>query len=161
MHETWTNQEISKLKEGYISGKKIKDIAEELGRSSSATNKAISRILDNRRRKAKPPHSKNEFQIRSETKEPRDKQGKKKERKRSSRRKREFITIETITDYLNSKGYNVSRLPNDGYKFFSGEDDVFAVGNVPMTKMKMLLTANRIRVENREPIFAPVDLTWY
>jgi hypothetical protein len=161
MPERWTKREIEKLKRLYDSNKKIEAIAAELERSFSSVNKAISRILSSRKRKI-TKHRRSNIATRYKNTNLPYKQREAKMRGSSSyHAKKEAATIEMIAEYLTSKGYNVSRLPDNGYKFFPEEDDVFAVGNVPMTKMKMLLMANRLRVEDKKPIFVSSDITWH
>lgn len=153
MKNYWTMEEISRLKAEYAAGKRLKTIASELGRSLSAVNKAVTRLAINRRN-------------------PRVFSDKKNIKLTIYRNKRQNIisknintqntvSFVTITRYLQSKGFTISKFSDPiAGNCYKNEKEVFKVDNTLMTKMKLLLLANRIRIEEKEPIFSSRDITW-
>lgn len=154
MKNYWTTEEISKLKADYAAGKRLKTIASELGRSLSAINKAVTRLAINRR-------NPRVFSDKKNIKLPiyRSKQQNIISKNINTQNVVSFITI---TRYLQSKGFTISKFsdPIVG-NCYKNEEEVFKVDNTLMTKMKLLLLANRIRVEEKEPIFSLRDITWF
>ncbi len=154
MKNYWTSREINKLKTDYAAGKRIKIIANELGRSTSAVNKTISRLAMTRRN----------IRVLSTKKYTKFATRLKKENNFIQKKtpKKNTVSFITITKYLNSKGISIFKFSNPIIEHcYKNEKEVFKVGNIPMTKMKVLLLANKMRIEEKEPIFSLKDITWF
>ncbi|MDR2074941.1 MAG: helix-turn-helix domain-containing protein [Holosporales bacterium] len=152
MKNYWTKEEIAILKEKYSSGQRIKAIAKELGRTPSAINKTISR-LGIARRIVRIDVKRNitlQCKVKYAVHDDPDVYLQK------------SVSFATIEKYLKEKGFRISRFRDSIYQTcHNNEKEMFKVGNIPMTKMKVLLFANRIRIEEKKPVFSSKDITWY
>lgn len=154
MKNHWTSEEINKLRTDYAAGKRIKIIANELGRSMSAVNKTISRLAITRRN-IRVLSTKRYIKLATYPKKENNPIRKKFPEKNN-------VSFITITKYLKSKGISISKFSNPIIEHcYKNEEEVFKVGNIPMSKMKILLLANRMRIEEKAPIFSSKDITWF
>lgn len=141
----WLPREVEKLKRDYRSGKKIKVIAFELGRSATAVTKFLHRAGISRQCPRK-----------GERKVPTTPTIKRKilimENDKREKICSNVVEFQCVLDYLRKKGHIVYRvqgmIPN-----FTIDEEVFVLNSKLITKMRLLLLANRIRVEEREQIF--------
>lgn len=147
----WTNEEVEKLKKDISNGKKIKNIAFELGRSHTAVNKYISRLGLTTRQNTKNVNS-----------------------KKITRKKKDFSLPEHIRNkvygneqvvdfskvilYMRLIGYKVSK--NNSFQSIFYTDEEYKLNNKPISKIRLLLLANRLRAENNLPIFKTSELEW-
>lgn len=155
MKKHWSKEEIASLSMSYMSGVRVKIIAKELGRSTSATSKMITRIGATRQAQYKKMKVENKTIVEN---------AKSKfvaRRKKRTFDKNQLVNFSTVKNYLLAKGYDVSNFSNNGKKIYRDEEEIFSIGNKPTTKMKLLLIANRLRVDERQPIFSSRDITWY
>lgn len=147
MKSKWTPEEIATIKSSFLAGKRVKIIANEVGRSQTAVNKFLSRSGIRTRRwtieKAKPvPHSKI-FNIPSQS-------------LREVRNTEVIADFNDVLRYLKQNGYAISK---NSKREFSPMDN-YAINEKPISEVKLLLLANRLRCENRQPIFSVPELAW-
>ena len=145
--ERWTPEEIATIKSAFNAGKIVKIIAEEVGRTPSAVNKFLSRSGIRQRRwtidKQKKSKKIKVYEVSRTTLE--------------RVYKDEYPTdFSEVLKYLKSQGINVSI--NDKKAFAPMND--FAINSIPVSRVKLLLMANRLRVENNLPIFKVPELSW-
>lgn len=147
----WTKKEIDILRSGFYEGKLVKTLASEIGRSPSAVNKFLSRSGIRTRRwkimkviEAKPEELKYNKTLSLE------------QPKRHIYNKND--TFIDILDYLKNRGYTISKINSENNNHFSNEK--YLVNNKPYSDMKILLLANRLRVEEHKSIFSVSELIW-
>jgi hypothetical protein len=146
----WTHEEIEILKTGFRAGKRIKILAGELGRSTTAVNKFLSRA-----------GIRNKRQTIAEREE---KKGKKRVFEVSNATLNKIYHNEfqadffEVVNYLKMAGYRVTKNKMQDGIFYQNEE--YALNGKPMSRMKILLFANRIRTEKRQPIFSVSSLIW-
>lgn len=154
MKNYWTVEEIEKLRNRYAEGNRIKLIAKELGRTPSAINKALSRLSISRRN-TKIFTKKRNIKLHSNHTSKTIPQN-------ETTKTQVNASFLTITKYLQSKGFQVSRFSDSVISnCYKTPGEIFKVGNTPMSKMKLLLFANKLRLENKEPIFSSREITWH
>ena len=146
MKSKWTPEEIATIKNGFMAGKLVKIIAGEIGRSPTAVNKFLSRSgIRQRRWTIEKPRCKKEkiFEI-------------------SRKTLNAVYTNEVTTDfrevlgYLEANGYAISK---NSRKAFAQMDD-YSINDKPVSGVKLLLMANRLRSEKHQPIFSVPELSW-
>jgi hypothetical protein len=152
MKNIWSKADVEQLEKYYAAGKRIKIIAQKLHRSPSAVNKAISRYGLIRRCQRMNFSRRTKFF--GDTRQL--------ELNNSIQRGKKFVDVVTLTRYLESKGYVISKSTDFAKNIFCcAKEEIFTVNNVPMTTMNLLLLANKIRIDERQPIFASRDIMWY
>jgi lambda repressor-like predicted transcriptional regulator len=149
--QQWTSDEIAKLKLKFAEGKRLKAIANEIGRSETAVNKFLtrsgirkkykrnSRSYQTCKRKKILKISKNIF------------------RRACDACEQQSDTTEVIA-YLKAKGYTIFKQSIEN----SDDKDThsYVLDGKPASEMKLLLVANRMRVDERLPIFFVQRLIW-
>ena len=150
--ESWTFGEFEKLKKDFVDGKRIKKMAVELGRTESAVNKFLSRsgIRKNNGVK-KQCCNRNNKPIKLKSTSSNSVSAK------TSTQNEIFVRFEAVLSYLESKHVVITK-NTENSKFFRDED--YKLGDRPASKMKLLLLANRLRLEERAPIFIVTDIIW-
>ncbi|MDR1488447.1 MAG: hypothetical protein LBI26_01760 [Holosporales bacterium] len=156
MKNYWSHKDLEKLGNEYIAGKKIKIIAAELGRSYSATNKAISKVFGIER--TQKGIAKSRTKIAYDNKQSKKYARDAREEKNHTVKNVDFTVIKK---YLTSKGYKVHKFSGPSHNFYLNEIEIFTVQNKPMTKLNVLLLANKIRIEEQLPIFSSGEITWF
>lgn len=155
MKNSWKPEDVAKLRVDYAAGKRIKTIASELGRTASAVNKTLTRLSIMRRSPRRVFSAKKYISLVPYY----DKQ---KEDITKISNTQKAVSFVTVAKYLQSKGFTISKFSDPIIEnCYKNEEEVFKVGNIPMTKMKVLLLANKIRLEEKEPIFSSKDITWF
>ena len=141
----WTKEEIDILRAGFNKGKIVKILANEVGRSATAVNKFLSRSGIRTRRWKITNH-------------------KSKSLKRNgslvlnrSKTLQNNAKFTDILSYLRQKGYSIVRSDFNPNHF---ADSKYLVNNKPYSELKMLLLANKIRVEEHKSIFKIPELMW-
>jgi hypothetical protein len=151
----WTDDEIASLRCKFAAGKRIKTIACEIGRSETAVNKFLSRagirprgirarfaaLHRNKHRNYRMPHTDHNI---AGWMYPDEVQ----------------IDIDGIVRYLMSKGHKISKYVNQTGQLHSGLSCDYICDGHPTSNTKLLLMANRLRTEERQPIFTVHSLTW-
>jgi transposase-like protein len=146
---SWSNEEKILVKLGFLSGKRIKTIASEIGRSETAVNKFLSRSG-----------------IRCKRQKTQTKQSKQLREQKPMQSELETPLVDKIQanilfviDYLKRNGFKISKLSQQPYTpQLLGYD--YLCNGKPITEAKLLLFANRLRVENNMPIFCIDSITW-
>ncbi|MDR1208025.1 MAG: hypothetical protein LBJ89_01595 [Holosporales bacterium] len=122
----WSYREIKFIKFGFLSGIPIKILAQQIGRSPSALNKALSRyhIRNNE------TFGKNKCPV---------------------RKKRPMETsMDFVIQFLNSNGYNVCKRPfHVGAKYVCE----YFINQQPVAPARLIVIANGLRLEERRSIF--------
>lgn len=136
--ECWSSQEIETLKYGFLRGTPFKILSQELGRSPSALNKALSR-----------------FKIRQKTRRMTTKTFYRKEIP-EKKLKRNFFnssvetSLEHIIFYLQNHGYAIC-----GKTIVWGDKKItrYFFNQRPISPIRLLIIANSIRLDEKQPIF--------
>ncbi len=148
MKTKWTPKEIDIIKSGFLAGKLVKTIANEIGRTPTAVNKFLSRSGIRTRRWSIP--KRDHTMIRT------------KNFAASKQMLNAVYTNEVVTDFrevlgfLKSNGYTICR---NSKKTFAPMDN-YAINERPISDVKLLILANRLRCEKHQPIFAVPELSW-
>ena len=139
-NRAWTQEEIDVLRTGFNAGKLIKIIAVEVGRSTTAVNKFLSRSgIRTRRWSIERVHA------------PSVKFAEHKVAACTAIGK--TSSLEKVIIYLQQNGYTVSESPNPtigGY----------FLDNKPISSIKLLIIANKLREERCQPPFSAPELSW-
>jgi hypothetical protein len=153
----WTDEEITLLKYKFAAGKRIKTIAEEIGRSETAVNKFLSRTGIRARKKSRDMFaeltSSQKRQNRSEISMGSD---------ATNQMYPDEVQagINDVVSYLKSKGYRISRFhTRDRLRRNRTYGDYVYDGH-PISGIRLLLFANRLRTEEKLPIFTVASLMW-
>ncbi len=165
----WTTFEIEQMKIAFLQGKTIKVMAEQLGRTPTALNKALSRFGVRQsnlkpvkvpapcidwRRYLVPENAPTSIDDDPILIPPTPKV------KSSFLMNRDFlratdprwVTLEKVIHYLERQGHRVKT--ND-----AALDD-YQVDGKPVKASYLLLLANRLRIEESKPIFMVSEVTW-
>jgi hypothetical protein len=151
-NKRWTMEEATALKDGFTNGKRLKLLAQEIGRSETAVNKFLSR--SGIRGKCRGTY-KRQFWIE-------DKQKKYELTNEISHKvyKNEIQSdFSDVLEYMRSRGHKISRTLTKQYKFFKISAD-FIMDGRPISSMKLLMQANKLRVEEKKPIFSIPSVFW-
>ena len=150
--DSWTFGEFEKLKKDFVDGKRIKKMAVELGRTESAVNKFLSRsgIRKNNGVK-KQCCNRNIKPVKDKSTTP------KIVSEKINTQNEIFVRFEAVLSYLESKHVVITK-NTENIRFFKDED--YKLGDRPASKTKLLLLANRLRLEERAPIFIITDIIW-
>ncbi|MDR1391561.1 MAG: hypothetical protein LBI95_04365 [Holosporales bacterium] len=146
--KNWTRKEINILKSGFVAGKLVKILALEIGRSTTAVNKFLSRSGIRTRRWSihkKPLGSSEIFEVT--------------QRNLAKGYNSEIeVGLEEVVHYLRMRGLRI--LENKIDCNLSHENDKYMLKDIPISDVKLLLLANRLRLEKGEPIFSVPSLTY-
>ena len=150
--QDWSPSEISKAKEYFLNGFAIKDIAQKVGRTPSATNKALTRfgIRAFVRRDNKP------LKIFCYTK---DTHKTPPGFDRNSLRKQldNWVSFWKVCSYLGEQKICFYEQSTYGTEL---TQRTFLVNDKVHSASQMLLMANKIRVENKQSAFLVYGLSW-
>ena len=141
----WTFEEFSKIQKGFKEGRRIKILAQEIGRSETAVNKFLSRSgirKISRRRHKKPKLFVNKNHIKNHVTQV-----------CSCSNRKSFTDVLT---YLIEKGYTIRKNQSFGRTFYKAEE--YLLNEKPASKMKILLCANKLRSEENKEIFGSADV---
>ena len=140
-NRAWTQEEIDVLRNGFNAGKLIKVIAGEVGRSPTAVNKFLSRSgIRTRRWSIERIHT-------TSIKFDEHKAAENMKKGKSSNLKR-------IIFYLQQNGHTVSESTNRTMeKYF--------LDNKPVSSVRLLIVANKLREEQCQPLFSAPELSWH
>ncbi len=136
---SWKNDEIERLRTDFLKGLPIKMIARALQRTPGSVNKALSRFRIRTPRLLKKP-------VRLEPTKPRKKLYKDVNQKACLA----WTSFNAILAWLKEEGIEVSHPSDDSY-FLEGR---------PLSKMQIVMCANKIRLEKKLTIFLVEDITW-
>ncbi len=145
----WTSEEIDTMKMGFLSGKSIKLMARELGRTPSALNKALTRFGIRFHR----PNKKNKCEVKKLPMASTCKKNNPLAPQRQACIRNSYglwVTLKRVIDYLCQLGYAVH----------VAETGTALLNNQPVSHSKLLMLANKFRQENRKPIFLVEEVTW-
>jgi hypothetical protein len=141
---SWKKEEIEKLKNDFQSGKRIKLIAHELGRSTSAVLKFLSRSGLTKRNINKTFNNDQKRTIREKVPL--------QSKTLLFNKKVNKSNFSDVLRYLKSKGYNICKMPEIIPNLIM-DDEIFQMNSKIITKTRLVLLANRLRVEEKEKIF--------
>ena len=148
MSSRWTSKEIDTIKSSFLAGKLIKVIAEEVGRTPTAVNKFLSRAgIRTRRWKINKSNvsvkKTKDYSVNKQT--------------LNAVFNNEIITdFQEVLRYLRQNGHIITQ--NDKKIFYPFAN--YAIDGKPVSDIKLLIIANRIRCEKHQPIFAVPELSW-
>jgi hypothetical protein len=143
---SWTTNEIEKVRADFMSGKKIKVIASELGRSLTAVNKFISRsgLRNNKRPRERISVTGDRHQISVN---------------RNALQETfcynpiKYDDFSDVILYLRENGHNITRV-----KSLFASNCEYMLNGKPASKANVLLTANKLKTEEWKPIFKVADI---
>lgn len=144
----WTPEEINTIKSGFLAGKLVKTIANEIGRTPTAVNKFLSRAGIRTRRWSIPKREHTVKQVKNFA--------------ATKQTLNAVYTNEVVTDFrevlgfLKSNGYTISK---NSKKTFAPMDN-YAIDDRPVSDVKLLILANRLRCEKQQPVFSVPELSW-
>ena len=148
MKQRWTSEEISLIRTGFLAGKLVKTIANEVGRTPTAVNKFLSRSGIRTRRwtidRTKTKISSIDIAVNM------------KQQKRQLETNEVVSKFQEVVGYLKANGYTVSKNEQSSFTPMCH----YTLNNVPTSNVKLLLLANRLRCENHQPVFAVPELAW-
>ena len=163
MKQRWTPEEIALIKSGFLEGKLVKVIALEVGRSTTAVNKFLSRSGIRTRRWSirKNAHLEHLSSMNNRSSKGREdlvkQQNSMKGGETDDVYSGEVTTgFQEVVEYLKSNGYSISK---KNKKMFAPSDD-YAVNDKPISDVKLLILANRLRCEKHQPVFLVPELAW-
>ena len=128
---SWTKEDLVKLEALYDQRLPLCDIAQRLGRTKTAVNKALSRKSI---RPAKESDPEDQYPMIAY--------------------KNSWVRMNIVILFLKSCGYIIK--PNKGSLALSLG---YLLDDFPTSALRLLMLANRIRVEDKKPIFRVVGLT--
>jgi hypothetical protein len=142
---SWSAEDVRALKTDFLSGKRVKEIARNLGRTQTAVAKFLSRE-GLKRRMVKPLNC---CTFRS--------QNYSEDRDLGIGRFGPYkcSDFNDVLSYLEAKGYFAYRtdfVPQN-FRITCPIDDIFIMNSRPTTKMRLVLLANKLRLEERKTIF--------
>ena len=163
MKQRWTPEEIALIKSGFLEGKLVKVIALEVGRSPTAVNKFLSRSGIRTRRWS---IQKSAHLEQLSPKNNRSLKGRENLIKQQNSIKvgetddvysGEVTTdFQEVLEYLRSNGYSISK---NSKKMFAPTDD-YVVNDKPISDVRLLILANRLRCEKHQPVFSVSEIAW-
>lgn len=154
--QDWTAKDIEKARNFFLNGYSIKEIAREIGRSSTATNKALSRFGIRIKRKAKiyegsiTPKKKMQYQekaIAAPSFENAALRG----------YFDNWISFWQLCEFLSNNNIRIFELTSAKTDL---ENKQFQVGSKILNAAQLLLVANKIRTQNNQKAFLVRDLSW-
>jgi hypothetical protein len=180
-NQPWTDQELSQIKLDFLRGEKIKVIAHKLGRSFSSLNKALSRYgirnLKNSNHKGyiewdpRANYCKDKLPgiIKYKTAQPKENRIKNKQlnpckiSKKTIRLKDDgfWVSLSEVVNYIKSKGISIENLDlakNSIPSAYPGS--TFFLDHKPSSPLKVVLFANKLRLEEGKQTFLTKEVTW-
>jgi hypothetical protein len=136
----WSSREIELLKNGFSEGKPFKELSQELGRSTTALNKALARFH------IRPYNRKKDLDFPSFFSAEQARKCGFKSSKRRFSEKQLYASTGEIIQFLKNNGYNVRS------KNFN-KDCLYFVNQHPVSFFRLLVMANSLRLERNLPIF--------
>ena len=152
--QEWSATDIKNARSYFLEGLTIRDIAKELGRSITATNKALSRFGI---RFEKPRRNYTEF-----VEQPKERiscfiVAPSFERRALRQEFENWVSFECLCQYLSSQNVYLYELSASNIKL---ECRQFRVGTQILSAGQLLVMANRIRTENNLKAFFVKGLSW-
>ena len=154
----WSAKDIDLLKSELQKGSKLKQIAYLLKRSESAVGKFAARHgLSKFHRKQK--HSSEISEYSTKVKRKLQYNISKITYNTTSCFYGEFVNFETVIKYLQSKSYIIScEVPKIFKTFYPNSS--YLLNGQPVSKIKLLLLANNLRLEDKKDVFKIYDTIW-
>jgi hypothetical protein len=168
----WTEDKIEILKIAFLQGNKLKHISQILGKSSSALNKALCRF-GIRLPKINPQYiewlpddpcyqSKIPSFI-SFRKKKTDASAQKRQCFKETRVKIEdnsvWVELLEVVRYLQGKNIHLTQIEKPLVPQLFSEAQ-FLLNHKPVTALQLLLVANELRIEEKQPIFLISEVSW-
>ncbi len=152
--QDWSATDISKARSCFFNGLTIKDIARELGRSPSATNKALSRFGI---RFEKPRRNYTETPLQPKNKINLPPIAPSFERKALTRELENWVSFWRLCEYLSNQNICLYELSAPNIEL---EHRRFKVGTQILNARQLLVIANKMRTENNMRAFFVKGLSW-
>lgn len=151
---TWSETEISKAKEYFLGGLDVKNIAKKLGRTPSATNKALTRF---KIRTQPPKRSKPLPGFFCPTKQIIAKPIPRFDKKSLGKLLDNWVSFWKVCSYLETQKVCFYETSPHGVEL---SERTFLVDNTAYSASQLLLMANKIRVANNQSAFLVEGLSW-
>lgn len=151
--QTWSPAEISKAKEYFLCGLAVKNIAQKLGRTPSATNKALSRLGI----RAPSKRDNKSVQFFYQTRVKANKTPPKFDKKSLSKQLDNWVSFWKVCNYLGEQKVDFYEQSPHGTEL---NQRTFLVNNKIYNSSQLLLLANKLRVSNNQSAFLVDGLSW-
>lgn len=150
-YSLWNDDEISNLKNQYLSGVPIKIIAKQMNRTPTSINKALSRfgIRKSKEKKA----SRSAITTYKEMVNVCQNHLPKKTYLATVYNQEEWVTLEQVVGYLKKIGINIQKVFHDGL-------NELYYNNKLLSPLQAILLANRHRCQHNLSCFKVGDITW-
>ena len=179
----WTEQELNQVKTDYLKGEKIKIIAHKLERSATSLNKVLCRY-NIRNLKAQTTIKKGYIEWDPSASYCKDKLSpiieykslkikesslkaqpschfKTLKKIKRSKRDNPWVSLGEVVDYIKSKGVRIEALHlNKNAMSSIYEGATFFLDHKPSSPLKVVLFANKLRLEEGKQTFLTKEVTW-
>ncbi len=152
--QEWSANDINRARSYFLSGLTIKDIARELGRTTTATNKALSRFGI---RCEKPRRNYTEIAVQPKEKIALTLMAPSFERKALRKEFENWVSFWHLCEYLGSQNICLYELSAPNIEL---EHRQFRVGAQTLSARQLLMLANKIRTHNNMKAFFVKGLSW-
>jgi hypothetical protein len=171
----WTEQELNQIKADFVKGERIKTMAYKLGRSPSSLNKILSRYhirnpeTKDRNQKGyiewdpSANYCKGKLPPIIEYKSLKPKETSSKNLKKIKRPKKDtaWVSLRDVVDYIKSKGISIEILHLKENTIPSAYNEAaFFLNHKPSSPLKVVLFANKLRLEEGKQTFLTKEVTW-
>lgn len=151
VRKKWKKDEIDLLKKEFKNGTQIKVIANKLGKTETAVNKFLTRCG------IRPRYRNNRINYRYKDIINYQSNIVKKQTINNNSAKwlnllNNIVDFKEVIQYLKSKNYKISNIVSENLKLFYPNSQYMLNGQ-PVSKMKLLILANKLREEENEKTF--------
>lgn len=182
-NQPWTEQELNQIKADFVKGERIKTMAYKLGRSVSSLNKILSRYHI-RSLKTKDKNQKGYIEwdpsasyckdklppiIEYKSLKPKETSSKSqlpspsKNLRKIKKLKNDtpWVSLRDVVDYIKSKGISIETLHLKENTIPSAYSEAaFFLNHKPSSPLKVVLFANKLRLEEGKQTFLTKEVTW-
>lgn len=156
---SWTKKEVEYLKSSFLNGQQIKAIARAMGRTPSAVNKALSRFGLRSHKSFQTYYGipkvatlPRQYLHKKHTIRPTQPAQNLPLNTSRDDTQPEWVSMTSVLDWLKNEQIFVL--------FRAGHSFPFVVGAKPMTTEQVVLHANKLRLERKQPPFMVENVTW-
>lgn len=177
----WTDQELKQARTDFLKGEQIKIIADKLGRSITSLNKILTRYRI-RKLPSQSPQQKGYIEwnprasyckdklppiIEYRSLKPRPAPIKTQPTPKQPKKEKRFIkdnpwvSLDEVITYIKRKGVSIETFHLDKTSAPTAyKEATFFLDKKPCSPLKVVLFANKLRLEERKPTFLIKEVTW-
>ncbi len=152
----WTPQMVEQIRQGFLNGLEIKNMAIAVGKTPCAVNKALSRFGIRRADNLLAFRAKNK-QVANVPKQPSKIGIDQWFRKFLNAEMEKWVAFDEVLRYLNKHNIKVLSLNSSSLKLLNRK---FLVGSKQCSPLQILLIANKLRSEQNQRAFFVKNLSW-